>query len=107
MAPELIYSDKLVEITKESILFRNYYFPFGSRRVAFSEVESIAAKEPTHEKWRIHGTLDFRTWFPRDWRRPSRDRIYILSFHNKRRRIGFTVEDSHTVTNLLIDKGLL
>ena len=107
MAPELIYSDKLVEITKESILFRNYYFPFGSRRVAFSEVESVAAKEPTHEKWRIHGTSDFRTWFPRDWRRPSRDRIYILSFHNKRRRIGFTVEDSHTVTNLLIDKGLL
>ena len=60
MAPELIYSDKLVEITKESILFRNYYFPFGSRRVAFSEVERVVAKEPTHEKWRIHGKLDFR-----------------------------------------------
>ena len=47
------------------------------------------------------------TWFPRDWRRPSRDRIFYMTFPNKRRRIGFTVEDSHPVTDILRDKGLL
>lgn len=109
MASEILYSDKLVEITQDSIRFRNYYFPFGSKRVAFKEVGGVAVTESVGiaEKWRIQGTMDFITWFPRDWRRPTRDRIYILSFPNKRRRIGFTVEDSHTVTNLLIDKGLL
>ncbi len=61
MVVDPIYSDKLVEITEESILFRNYYFPFGSRTVLFSDVSSVAAKEPTHEWWRVHGTVDFLT----------------------------------------------
>ena len=109
MASEVIYSDKLVEITEDYILFRNYHFPFGSRRVAFSEVDGVVAKEPTwsNGKWRIHGTGDFLTWFPRDWRRPSRDRIFFISFPRRRRRIGFTVEDSQTVANILRDRGLL
>ena len=109
MASEIIYSDKLVEITKDSILFRNYYFPFGSRQVAFSEVDKVVKKEPTGltEKWRIQGTSDFLTWFPRDWKRPSRDRIFLISFPNRRRRIAFTVEDSTTVANILSDKGIL
>ena len=33
MASEVIYSDKLVEITDDEILFRNYHFPFGSSRL--------------------------------------------------------------------------
>ena len=109
MSSEVIYSDKLVEITDDGILFRNYHFPFGSRRAAFSEIDGVVVKEPTwsNGKWRIHGTLDFLTWYPRDWRRPARDRIFFVSFPNRRRRIGFTVEDSQTVTNILRDKGLL
>ena len=109
MEPEVLYSDKLVEITKDSILFRNYHFPFGSRRVSFSEVEGVVVNEPTlrNGKWRIHGTQDFLTWYPRDWRRPSRDRMFLLSFPNRRRRIGFTVEDSETVTNILSGKGVI
>ena len=109
MASRFIYSDKLVEITEYSIVFRNYYFPFGSRRVAFSKIESVVAEEPTwpNGKWRVHGTSDLLTWFPRDWKRNSRDRIFFVRFPNRRRRIGFTVEDSHTVTNILTEKGLL
>ena len=79
MATEIVYSDKLVEITQDSILFRNYYFPFGSKRVAFAEVGGVAVNEAAGmaEKWRIQGTMDFFTWFPRDWRRPTRDRIFF------------------------------
>ncbi len=33
MNSEVVYLDKLVEITDNSILFRWYYFPFGSKRV--------------------------------------------------------------------------
>ena len=109
MVSEITYSDKLVEITDDGILFRNYLFPFGSRRVAFSGIDAVVAKEPTwaNGKWRIWGTADFLTWFPRDWKRPSRDQIFFISFPHKRRRIGFTVEDSQTVANILRDKGLL
>ena len=109
MASEVIYSDKLVEITKNGILFRNYHFPFGSKRVAFSEVDGILAKEATllNGKWRLWGTGDLVTWFPCDWKRPTRDRIFLLSFPGRRRRIGFTVEDSRKVMNVLNSKGLL
>lgn len=109
MVSEVIYSDKLVEVTNDGILFRHYHFPFGSRRVAFSEVDGVLAKEATwsNGKWRIWGTGDFVTWFPRDWKRPGRDRIFIISFPGRRRRIGFTAEDSQKVMNILNEKGLL
>ncbi len=105
----VVYSDKLVEVTDESILFRHYYFPFGSKRVNLSEIDHIVEKPPSllNGKWRIHGTGDFKTWFPCDWKRPWRDKIFFISFPNKRKRIGFTVEDSETVKKLFKDKGLL
>jgi hypothetical protein len=104
-----VYADKLVEITEGEILFRFYYFPFGSKCVRFSEIDHVAVKKPTliSGKWRIWGSGDFRTWFPYDANRPSRDRIFVLSFPDKRRRIGFTVEDSNRVQEILGSKGLL
>lgn len=109
MNSEVVYSDKLVEITDNSILFRWYYFPFSSKRVRFSDVDYIVTKKPTfwNGKWRIHGTGDFKTWLPCDWKRPIRDRIFIISFQNKWKRIGFTVEDSETVAKIFQDTGLL
>ena len=109
MNSEVVYLDKLVEITDNSILFRWYYFPFGSKRVILSDIDHIVEKKPTlwSGKWRIHGTGDFKTWFPCDWKRPIRDRIFIISFHNKWKRIGFTVEDSETVAKIFKDKELL
>lgn len=81
MGSEHIYSDRLVEITEDSILFKNYYFPLGSRRVDFSEVDKIVTRAPkSAEKWRIHGTLDLLIWFPRDWRKPSRDHNIFHEF---------------------------
>jgi hypothetical protein len=108
MKPEMLYEDSLVEISRDSILFRNYYFPFGSRRVLMSHIASFEARDPTllNGKWRIHGTGDFRTWFPRDWERPRRDKIFILHLTDSRRRIGFTVEDSKAVYSLLKELGL-
>jgi hypothetical protein len=109
MGSDPIYSDKLVEITEDSILFRNYYFPFGFRRVAFQDVENVVTEEAAlhNGKWRVHGAGDFQTWFPRDWKRSSRDRIFFVSFPHRRRRIGFTVEDPTTVENILSEKGFL
>jgi len=109
MHKEIIYSDKLVEITKETILFRTYYFPIGKKRITWSDIESIEIKEPTvlNGKFRIHGSGDFRTWFSRDGKRSIRDTIFIMNLRNKRRRIGFTVEDSKKVLTILKSKNLV
>ena len=105
-----IYQDRLIEITDEDIVFHHYYFPFGQdRRIPLADIASIEAKKPSFfgGSWRIWGTGDFRTWFPCDFGRPFRDRIFTVKLRNSRRRIGFTVKDSQTVTTILRAKGLL
>ena len=100
-----LYSDKLVEISEDSIVFRNYYYPFGNKRVKFEDVDRIAVEKPTllSGKYRYYGTGDFRTWFPPD-NRSKRDKIFIMILKKKWWRVGFTVEDSQTVLNLLKTK---
>jgi hypothetical protein len=52
-------------------------------------------------KWRIHGTGDFKVWFPMDSNRPHRDRVFILAIKNLQVNIGFTVEDRDAVESYL------
>lgn len=105
-----IYQDKLVEITDQEIVFRRYYFPFASpKRVALSQVESVQVRPPSllNGSWRLWGTGDFGTWFPMDFGRPNRDKIFIAKLRDASLRIGFTVEDSQKVTDILKTQGLL
>lgn len=103
------YADKLVHITGQHIVFRWYYFPFGSKQVLVSDIDYISALQPclANGSWRIWGTGDLSTWFPCDWRRPKRDVIFRLKLKSKPRYIGFTVEDSWAVLSLFREMGLL
>ncbi len=100
-----LYSDKLIEISEDSILVRDYYFPFGSRRVVWADIESITVYKPTlfSGKYRYWGTGDFRTWYPPD-SRLKRDKIFIMKLKKKWWQIGFTVENSQTALDLLRNK---
>lgn len=107
--PEVVYSDHLVEIRYNEIIFKEYYFPTGTKLVSFSEIKNIVVKEPSLSsgKWRIFGTGDLKTWFPRDLKRPERDKIFVLTLAKGWWRIGFTVEDSEKVIKIFKEKGLL
>ncbi|HEY3854607.1 MAG TPA: hypothetical protein VGO67_09460 [Verrucomicrobiae bacterium] len=105
-----LYNDSLVEVTDQEIVFHRYSFPFASdKRVPLTEIESVEARWPSAlgGSWRIWGSSDFRTWFPLDAKRPGRDRIFIATLRNKFRRIGFTVEDSRKLEEVLKERGLL
>lgn len=104
-----VYSDKLIEITPDTITFNNYYFPTGSKTVSFHEIEYIREWPCTlrNGSLRLHGTGDFRTWMPADYNRPGREKIFVLHLRNKWRRIGFTTEHSAIVAAILNKKGLL
>ncbi len=110
MNDNVLYSDKLIEISGDSILFRHYYFPFLSKKtVKFFDIEKIVVEEPTlrNGKYRYWGTGNFLHWFPSDFGRSKRDVIYTLFRKNKKIRIGFTVENSEMVTKVFKDKQLL
>jgi uncharacterized membrane protein len=104
----VLYSDKLIEITEDTILFHGYYFPCGSKRVGFGDVEKVEAMKPTlfTGKWRLSGTGDFVTWFPADYGRFKRDTIFHMQLKNGR-RIGFTAIDSNPVKAILSQKQVL
>jgi len=105
---EILYTDSLICITKDSVRFKNYYFPFGSKSIKISQMDRVEILIPTilNGKWRIHGSGDFRTWFPRDLKRSRRDLIFIIHLHDKWRRIGFTAEDSGAVIEIFKDKNI-
>lgn len=105
----MLYSDKLLEIDDHSIFFRHYYFPVGSKRVSLNQIQHIEVVNPSlfSGKYRIHGTGDFRTWYPYDGKRPIRDQIFIITLKKGWWRIGFTVERSGLVQLMLEKHGLI
>ncbi len=108
MTTDVIYSDHLIELSHDSILLRDFFYPFGSKRVAFLKIDHVLALKPTlwTGKYRLYGTGNFRTWFGPDMSRASRDRIFVL--HPKRGwwRMGFTAVDSAAVEATLREMGL-
>ncbi len=105
----VLYSDRLVEMTQEAICFKSYYFPFGAKRVRFSDIDRITVEKPSllNGQYKIQGTGDLQTWFPRDWKRPSRAVVFFARLRGSSRCIGFTVEDAGQVKQILRDKRLL
>ncbi|MCX6151752.1 MAG: hypothetical protein NTX22_14610 [Ignavibacteriales bacterium] len=110
MNSELLYIDKLISISNDEIVLFNYYFPSAaSKKIRFSEILKIETRELTIAtgKWRIWGTGDFRTWFPRDYKRSKRDKVFFIFLKTKWIRIGFTVENSAEVIRIFKEKKLL
>jgi hypothetical protein len=106
----VFYQDNLVSITEDKIIFGHYYFPSGGKKtVRLADVEWIKVKQATirNGKWRIHGTGNFKTWFPRDIKRPKRDRIFFAKLKGRWVDIGFTVEDADRVEKIFQAKNLL
>ena len=105
------YRDSLIEIGGGKIVFKNYYFPTGAKTVDLSNVEYVIAKPCTlrNGRWRLHGTGDllFRIWFPADYGRPDRNRIFVMKIKGKWVKIGFTVENSEAVCEFFRSEGLL
>ncbi len=110
MTSEIKYTDRLVTITDEEIIFYNYYFLTGKKKtVKINDIEGVSVEKATilNGKYRIHGTGNFKIWFPKDYSRPKRDIIFIAYLKNQWFDIGFTVENGDHVEKLLRTKNLI
>lgn len=109
MNTEVLYSDSLVEISAETILFRRYYFPLGEKRLKLSDIERVLVQQPTFStgKYRLQGSVGLHTWSPMDLQRPRRSKIFLVILRNTRRRIGFTVENETALEQILRERKLL
>jgi hypothetical protein len=105
----VLYEDRLVRITGDSITFQNYSLFLRPRTVCFADIDHIDVKTSRlgTGKYRMWGSGDFSTWFPLDANRSSRDRIFHLSLKTLGMNIGFTVEHPLEVTGILQKKNLV
>jgi hypothetical protein len=107
----ILYQDHLVRISENSITFHHYSFPLflSDRQVYFRDIVRIDVKKTAFGagKWRIAGSGDFKTWFPLDGDRPSRDKTFYATLKSGWWNIGFTVENSSRVISILKEKGLI
>jgi len=99
------YSDSLISIDDNGITIRLFYFPFGAKRVNFSDIETVQVFKGGC--LRIWGSGDFRTWFGLDWGRTSRSMTFIIKRKNTWSRVGFAAKNSESVANILRSKKLL
>jgi len=109
MNENILYKDSLVTVNRNHLILHHYYFPTNtSKKIAFSKIDYIECVEPTllTGKWRFWGTGDLKTWFPADFSRNKKDTIFIIHRKNKRMLIGFTVDDSEKVKDILKENGL-
>jgi hypothetical protein len=110
MNNETVYQDSLVEISGDTIVFKNYYFPLLTSKIVFiNNIEKVEVQEPSIStgKYRYHGSGDLRTWYPMDMDRHKRDKIFFLFLKNAWVRIGFTAENSEAIVKYFSEKGLL
>ncbi len=105
----IAYSDSLVTITENAIIFKNYSLLSKPRRINFTDIDHIDVWEPSVAtgKWRIWGSGNFATWYPLDGNRPSRNKIFHVYLKIRGMDVGFTVENSGEVTAILRSKGLI
>ena len=109
MKADVLYSDRLVEISAETILFRRDSFPIGAKRLKLSDIERDVVQIPSFAtgRYRLQGSVGVHTWSPMDLQRPRRSKIFYLILRHKTLRIGFTVEDETAVEHILREKNLL
>jgi hypothetical protein len=80
MAVVALYADRWISCDEEEITVRAYYFPWGSKRIAYGKIRS-AVVVPTASgsgKARIWGTANPTLWASLDPQRPAKDRALIL-----------------------------
>ncbi len=106
MSSNVLYSDSLVRLSDRDITFHLYYFPWGAKTVSLDRIKAVTVLDCTLTtgKWRLWGTGNFLIWFPCDWRRFRRDKVFFLRQKNKRVLIGFTVENSLAFKDILASK---
>ncbi len=77
---ELIYSDSVVRLREDGIVINSYYWPFGSKRIAYADIRGFDVRplKAWHGQFRVHGIDHLGRWYSRDRHRGEKERAIDL-----------------------------
>ncbi|MFE4500201.1 hypothetical protein ACFRFQ_10080 [Rhodococcus sp. NPDC056743] len=99
-----IYEDRTVRLDDQGVTIRHYYFPFVSKYVPYSQIQSVdlGVMSWLSGRLRIWGTTDFSSWYSLDLLRPWKDTAVVLTL-TSRGAVSFTPRDPGHVENLIAE----
>ncbi len=103
-----IYKDRWISCTSDAVTIRGYYFPWGTKHIAYASIRSVrrVATGALTGRGRIWGTANPRYWASLDPRRPTKQVALILDL-GRRVRPFITPDDPDAVEAAIRDKAPL
>ncbi len=75
------YDDRTIVCGPDLLEIRSYYFPYGTKRVPYAQIQGLRRFEitgPLSGKWRLWGTGNPRHWANLDLRRPRKTTGFVV-----------------------------
>lgn len=79
-AMSILYEDSYLVCDDTALTIKEYYFPFGSRRIPYAQIRRVQELplKPLEGKFRIWGMGLSPHWYHLDWKRPGKKRAIAL-----------------------------
>jgi len=102
------YDDARVQCTQTAVNLRGYYFPWGTKRIAYRSIRDVTRVEmgPLRGRARIWGTANAGLWANFDPGRPKKKFALILDL-GKRVKPFITPNDLDSVEALIRERAQL
>ncbi len=100
------YNDGIIECDSKGIHIRGYYFPWGTKTIAYHSVRGVqrVTLDTLRGKLRIWGTANFKYWANLDPKRPSKGVGLILDT-GKSVKPFITPDDADAVETLVRERA--
>jgi hypothetical protein len=100
-----LYEDRRILCDDDGITIRNYYFPLGKKRIAYSDIRGFDQLKigVLTGRYRIWGAGDPRYWFHLDATRPSKSKAVVIDKGDWVKAV-LTPDDPDAVLHILEDK---
>jgi hypothetical protein len=100
-----LYEDDRITCDDDGITVKNYYFPIGRKRIAYSEIRSFDQHKMgiLTGRYRIWGATDPRYWFHLDPKRPGKSKAVVIDKGDWVKAV-LTPDDPDAVLHILEEK---
>lgn len=101
----ILYEDRYLVCDDDAVTIKEYFFPFGSKRIAYAEIRKLEEQELTllDGKLRFWGMGFEPKWYHIDWQRHTKSKSMVLDI-GEWIKPALTPEDHEVVLTVLKEK---